>query len=211
MPTQLSLYNDALRSLGERKLASLSENREPRRVLDDVWDGAIKACLEEADWKFAQRTAKLIYEPSYTPPFGYQRQFSKPSDFARLSRMCVDERLNQPLLAYVEEAGFWFADLDELYVSYVSTDGSYGNDMSLWPESFTSVVGYYLAMLAVKRLEQSDTSEEKAEKRFRKALQEAKSKDALAGPTRMLPPGSWTRSRSSSAGLDNGNRHSLIG
>ena len=33
---QLSLYNNALTVLGERKIASLTENREPRRVLDDV-------------------------------------------------------------------------------------------------------------------------------------------------------------------------------
>jgi hypothetical protein len=36
--SKLKLYNDALGILGERRLASLTENREPRRVLDEVWD-----------------------------------------------------------------------------------------------------------------------------------------------------------------------------
>ena len=38
MITRLQLYNSALLLLGERNLASLSENREPRRLLDHVWD-----------------------------------------------------------------------------------------------------------------------------------------------------------------------------
>ena len=35
---RLDVYNGALRRLGSRRLASLTENREPRRVLDDIWN-----------------------------------------------------------------------------------------------------------------------------------------------------------------------------
>jgi hypothetical protein len=35
--SQLFIYNEALGHLGERRLANLSENREPRRVLDSYW------------------------------------------------------------------------------------------------------------------------------------------------------------------------------
>ena len=211
--TQLSLYNGALRSLGERKLASLTENREPRRLLDDVWDGAVKACLEEADWKFAQRTAKLVYNPSYTAQFGYQRQFVKEDDWVRWSMVCSDEYQRIPLLNYSEEAGNLYADLDEIYVSYVSDGTTFGSDMSLWPESFVSVVELYLATLIVKRLEQTDAQEAAAIKRHGMALRNAKSKDALAGPTKFLPPGEWTTSRNWRQGsqYDRGSRSRLIG
>ncbi len=38
---QLSLYNRALLIMGQRFLSDLSEEREPRRLLDQVWnDGA---------------------------------------------------------------------------------------------------------------------------------------------------------------------------
>ena len=208
--TQLTLYNGALRELGERKLASLSEDRKPRRLLDDVWDGALKATLEEADWKFAMRAAKLIYEPSFTPSFGFTRQFSKPDDFVRLSRMCVDERMYTPLTDYMEEAGFWFADLDDLYVGYVSNGASYGGDMTLWPESFVKMFELYLASSIVLSLEQSVSTEEALQKKYNRAKTEAKSKDAQAGPTQFFPAGSWTRSRSQGRS-DRGNRGSLIG
>ena len=212
--TQLSLYNDALSSLGERELASLSENREPRRVLDRAWDGAINACLELADWKFAQRTSKLIYEPSYTPTFGYARQFSKPSDWVRWSRVCLDERLQVPLLNYDFEAGFLFTDQDEIYVSYVSNDASYGGDFTLWPKSFETVVSLYLATQIVKRIAQAQDQEADANTRLKQALRTAKSTDALQGPTKFLPPGQWAASRGGHGGnsfADRGSRSQLIG
>lgn len=211
MTTQLTLYNGALRELGERKLASLSENREPRRLLDDVWTGAIKACLEEADWKFAQRTAKLIFEPSFEPTFGYRFQFTHPDDWVRWSKVCQDERQDVPLLQYHAEAGSLFADLENLYVSYVSNDTAYGNDMSLWPESFIQVVEFYLATRIVKRLEQSTTEQDRILKLYKRALLEAKSKDAMMSPTKMLPTGSWVNSRGYQTNHDRGNRGRLIG
>ena len=119
MTTALTLYNGALRELGERKLASLSENTEPRRVLDDVYAAGLKYCLEKGHWKFAQRASKLSYTPSYTAPFGYSRQFVKPSDLVKVSKVCQDEYFNTPLLQYSDEGGFWFADLDDIYISYV--------------------------------------------------------------------------------------------
>lgn len=211
MTTQLSLYNGSLRAIGERKLASLSENREPRRLLDDVWTGAIKTCLEEADWKFAQRTAKLVYDPSYTATFGYLRRFTKPADCVRWSKVCTDEYQNTPLTAYAEEAGFLFSDLDEIYVSYVSDDSSYGSDMSLWPESFVAVVELYLAAQIISRIEQSKTNEAEMEKKHARALTNAKSKDAIQGPTKFLPTGSWVASRGVRRSDDRGNRGQLIG
>jgi len=36
--SRLKLYNDALTACGESHLASLTEDREPRRLLDHVWD-----------------------------------------------------------------------------------------------------------------------------------------------------------------------------
>ena len=46
----LALYNIALFAIGERAIASLTESREPRRLLDEVWSrgvGATTACLEQ--------------------------------------------------------------------------------------------------------------------------------------------------------------------
>ena len=214
MATQLSLYNEALRLCGERKLASLNEDREPRRVLDGVWDaGAIRFCLEEGQWNFAIRSARLDYTPSIEPSFGLRYAFEKPEDFIFLSSLCYDEYFNSPVTQFTEEAGFWFADVNELYVKYVSIDDSYGNDLSLWPESFTRYVSAYMASEAVERLTQSDEQHAKVMEAYEKRLIKARSKDAMQGPTQFLPTGSWVRTRGhgSYRTRDRGNRGSLIG
>ena len=212
MTTQLSLYNGALRALGERKLASLSEDRKPRRLLDAAWDDkVIKYCLEQGQWKFAQRTSKLTYQPSYTAPFGYRRQFVRPSDCVRLTKVCSDEFLDQPLLDYAEEAGFWFANLNEISGSYVSDAASYGSDMSLWPESFVTAVQLQLACEIAFDLTQSKTVVDAADMKLKAALTNARSKDAMQNPTQFPPAGGWVRSRAGGRLATRKNRSTLLG
>lgn|SRR5574337_174818 len=212
--SQLALYNEALTMyLGERKLASLSENREPRRVLDDVWSqGAVKYCLEQGHWKFAQRSAKLSYSPDFTPSFGYRRIFEKPTDLVKVSKLCSDEWLNQPIMAYSDEAGFWATDFDDIYISYVSSHADFGSDMGLWPESFIRYVAGYLALRACNRIKQSGTDTDALKKDVENLLKDARSKDAIQGPTVFPPVGRWIAARRGDFSvLDRRPRSSLYG
>lgn len=211
MTTQLSLYNGALEKLKERPLANLSENVEARRQLDRVWDSgkAIKACLEQGYWNFAMRTSMFTPDTDFTRAFGYQNRYTKPEDFVQLSAMCADEFFNVPLTAYTDEAGAWFADLNPIYVSYVSNDNDFGMNLDRWPESFVQYVEYYLADRVAGRLVgDADVVKERMEK----ALRYAKSRDALNEPTKFTPQGNWTASRQGdSYRRDRGNRGQLIG
>lgn len=212
--TQLALYNEALiEHLGERPLASLAEDREPRRVLDAIWDGgARKYCLEQGSWKFALRVAKLSYNPSITPAFGYRYAFSKPTDFVKIVKLCSDAHFQAPLLNYTEESNLWFTDNQEIYITYVSIDPLYGFDMSLWPETFAKYVAAYLAYRACSRIKQSATDKEAIGKEMKKLLVDARSKDAIQGPTQFLPQGRWVTVRGgSSAALNRGSKASLYG
>ncbi len=67
MTTKLSIFNDALAHLGELKLASLTENREARHVLDDTWSGRVTFCLERAFWNFAMRSVELAASDTLAP------------------------------------------------------------------------------------------------------------------------------------------------
>lgn len=208
--TQLSLYNGALRNLKERKLASLTENREPRRVLDDVWAGALSYVLEQGLWNFASRTSKFTPNPSYTAAFGYQNQFVKPDDFVRLVGLYSDPYGNIPLNQYTDEAGAWYSDSSEIYVTYISNDASYGTDFTRWPQTFTKYVEAYLAFEAGPRITGKD--DESLSTIMTKALRDARSKDAMNEPTKFLPQGSWVSARTNgSNGNIRKNRGSLIG
>lgn len=214
MPSKLSIYNGALSVLGERKLASLTENREPRYKLDDVWDNdLIDRVLKMGQWKFAKRTVELEASPSVTPAFGYQYAFDRPSDFIRTIMFCADEYFDQPLTRYENEASWWFADVEIVYVAYVSNDEQWGSDLTLWPPNFTEMVEHYVAMKVAPRLTGIDISATTLANWYKMWLAEAKASDAMEAPAKFPPKGGWAKSRQGfrSGSSDRGNRSQLIG
>jgi hypothetical protein len=210
--TQLGLYNEALRLIGERRLASLTENREPRRVLDDIWnDGVIDYCLEQGQWNFAMRAVEIEKSTTTIPAFGYVNAFDKPNDHIRTAGVCEDEFFTTPLLRMVEEVGFWVADIDPIYVRYISNAATYGSDLTRWPKTFTKYVAVYLASEAVFTLTQSVEKQNYIFGLMARRLIDARSKDAMADPTAFMPQGGWTQSRRGGGRRDRGNRNTLIG
>lgn len=200
MPTKLSIYNGALRIVDERKLASLTENREPRRLLDEAWadgrtEGQVKMCLEMGQWTFATRTVQIDFSPSVDPPFGHRYAFDYPEDLVRTIGVFSDEFCTQPLLEYATERRYWYSSLATIYVQYVSNHTSFGADTSLWTELFVQTVEAALAMEIAGNLTQSEAKVQKAERAWKTVLQLAKSNDAMERPTAFTPPGNWTLAR----------------
>jgi hypothetical protein len=210
--TQLGLYNEALRLIGERRLASISENREPRRVLDDIWnDGAIDYCLEQGQWNFAMRAIEIT-ESATVPAFGYQYAFDKPNDFIRTAGMAEDERFARPLIETNEEVGFWFANITPIYIRFVSNAATYGGDLQRWPSTFSKFVAAYLASEACFTLTQSTEKQKYILGLMEYRLKKSRSLDAMSDPTMFMPQGGWSSSRiGNSRRLDRGNRGRLIG
>ena len=196
MADQLSIYNGALLIIGERFLASLTEEREPRRLLDFIWsDNGVKECLEAGQWNFAMRSSQIDYDPAVEPDWGYNRAFSKPDDWVLTSAVCADEFFRSPLTRYVDEAGYWYSDLDTIFVRYVSSSVSYGMDMGLWPEAFTKYVQAHFASRIIMRMSNSESEHERVRKFKEKQLLEARNRSAMTGPTAFSARGNWSLSR----------------
>lgn len=194
MASKLGLYNSALLILGERKLSGLSEAREPRRALDDAYDDVVGYCLERGFWNFAMRAIQADSSPSVTPTFGYNYAFAKPADFVRLHSFGATETFNPPLMTIVDEPNYWYANVDPLYVRYVSNDTAYGLDLSLWSNTFADYVAHRLAVKTCKRITGAFPSDEmKADEKRAAAI--AKSKDAMDEPPAFPPRGTWVNSR----------------
>ena len=215
MPDQLSIYNGALNVIGERKLANLSENREPRLELDSIWDNEmVDRILQMGQWNFAARSVELLASPSVTPSFGYQFGFDKPpADFIRTMAVCYDEYFDRPITRYSDEGQWIFCDTELIYFKYVSNDSEFGGDFSLWPANFTEFAEHYMAYKVAPRLTGIDISERTLEIRYERTLLKAKSTDAMESPARFAPQGGWARSRQGfrSGQYDRGNRSQLIG
>ncbi len=212
-PTQLSLYNRALRILGEGRLSALTENRPVRQTLDGIWaDNIIKVCLEQGLWNFAMRAREMSYSADVTPDFGYQYAFDKPSDWVRTAAFCSDEYYQEPILQYSDEAQYWFCDLQTVWVKYVSDDASFGSDMTLWPEAFTNFVAHEMALQAAPTHVSGERRLMLLERKHRDARLKARSTDAMNEAPLIPATGSFVRARlGGQSRLDRGNRGSFTG
>ncbi len=214
MTTRLMVYNEALRMCGERNLATLSEDREPRRLLDDVWNnGGVKVCLEQGFWQFCTRFVRLDYDVTVTPAFGYNRAFTKPTDWVKTAGITSDEFFTAPLIHYKDLSGYWYASIDQIYVEYVSDGASYGNDLSLWPQVFADYVSAVFARKIVIKLTADEKKQDTIQRQERDLLLSAKNHDASGSPQKFPPLGNWANSRQSITGRnrDRGKRGGLIG
>jgi hypothetical protein len=198
---KLSIYNGALRHLGSRKLASLDEARKPRRVLDDIWgadNDVVRKALERGEWNFALRTVQAGYSESVEPGFGFKRAFDKPEDFCRLAALSADEYCRVPLTndQFVDEATFWFSDLDVLFIRFVSSADDYGMNSAGWSQSFKDYLELDMAADACETITNSSVKRRELMLMAADALKVAKSGDAMNEGVKFFPRGGWSRSRS---------------
>lgn len=194
--SQLTIYNEALRLCEERRLATLSEARKPRFLLDDVWnDGGVLACLEEGSWNFGMRTVQVTYDPTIQPDFGFIHAFAHPADWVRSEGVAVDPYFETPLTRYSDERGYWWADLEVLFVRYVSNDAQYGMNLTLWPESFKQFVGAHFASKVVGSLTKDKEVQAAVAKARKDTLMAARGKDGLNEPPGFFPRGQLSRAR----------------
>ncbi len=199
---KLDIYNRALPKLGSRLLASLSEGRESRRILDGHWgasDNLVLYALERADWTFATRIVELSYSPSVEPSFGHRKAFDVPTDLRKLTSLSANEMFSIPLVAsdYEQTATYWLCDLETLFVKYVSDDASYGFNSSRWSEHFKEYLAARLAWLSCERLTNSGTKRRELFAEMKMNLAAANSLDSMAEGVKFPPRGGWALSRGS--------------
>lgn len=205
MTDQLSIYNGALRSVGERKLATLTDKIESRRLLDDVWDDDFyNKLLRQGQWDFAMRTVKMDYNSSYNNEFGPEFGFDRPSDLVRITGLSADEHFSQPMLHYVNDNNIWWTGREVIYVRYVSNDSAYGTDLSLWPPDFLLWAEHWMGLQILKSLSGNKTDYREHKDEVKDLLKTAKNTDAQEKPAKFPDEGSWVRSRRSRTGGERG-------
>jgi hypothetical protein len=187
------VYNDALVScMGLDEITSNTDDSNRRAKLDRAVDaGAVETVLEDTGWQFAIDGDKITYDPSLEPEWGYRYVFQKPADLLRLDGIFTDEHMRHPLKAYHDDADYWYADHQELYIQYVSRD--YLTSITQWPNFFKRLVAARIARDAAPALVVEGANLKLAIQTFDERVNDAKSNDAMQSPPRRLSRGSWTR------------------
>jgi hypothetical protein len=198
MTSRLALYNGALRILGQRKLSTLTDSVESRRLLDDCYDEVVQRCSEAGMWNFMGVSVAIEASVDVEPEFGYSYAVEKPSDWLRTVAVSGNGNFDPPLGPgeYVDEGEYWNCNVDPLYVRYISDDDTAGGDLSLWTAHFTKAVQYELAFeIAPHLTSMSASAMQELERRMISAMRDAKSKDAMNQAPERPPSGRLVRSR----------------
>lgn len=187
----LSIYNDALFLLGLEQLISVNDDSNRRAVLDAALSqSTVEYHLEDTAWHFAITSAKIDYNPSVEPTWGYRRAFDKPANLLRIDGVFYDEYFRNPLKSYVDEGDYLFADVDTLFFKYVPNTAL--SQPNAWPAYFRKVIAAELAVAASGPLQVDPT---RATLTLQDRVASAKSNDAMQSPPRLISEGNWVRSR----------------
>lgn len=195
MSDKLSLYNSALRLIGDIKLSSLSDNTEAQYVIDDIFLDCCYYCLEAGYWNFAMRASELDDDPSVEPQFNYQFAFRRPDDWLRTAAVFGDSYERNSVQDYAFEQGYWYAQITPLYVRYVSKDDAYGMNLGKWTQHFQKFIEAHIASEICTRLSQSTSKQEELYKLEEKRKRDAMNKNAMENPVRYPELGQWAKSR----------------
>lgn len=195
--SQLSLYNAALFLLKHNRLTNLTNNVEARYALDNVYADVKAYCLEQGLWNFALRSVSMEASVDEETFFGFKYVYDKPDDYVRLNAISANESFWPTLNEYLDEATYWLCDVNPLYISYISDDDEFGNNLGEWPMSYTRYVEHELAYrIAPHITSMGDQSAKELERRRLMALRDAQAKDAMNQPMANPPPGRLLRARS---------------
>ena len=201
MADKLQIYKGALRLLGNAAgLSSLTEVSPTRHTLDDCWAPAGEYLLAKGLWNFAMRSVELSPDEDTDPLFGYTYAYSKPTDWVRTASISDHPGNENGFENYADEPGYWFADCNPLYLSYVSNDNAYGWNVAAWRQPFAKAMEAYLAFESGLPISADRGNRNDMYQLFKTRLADAKALDAVDERVRMRPPGRLVRSRLSSGG-----------
>lgn len=193
MATKINIYKGALRLLGPHELDTITDDRPERYQLDDAWDDAAASLLQEGLWNFAIRTATITQ--SGTAIAGWDYAFDKPTDWVRTAGISNEATFLIGFEDYQDQGGKWYANVDTLYVRYVSNDASYGLDISAWPASFAKAMEAYLAFETGLSVSGDRGNRNDLYQLYKSRLARAKSLDAFDESVKFPPAGRLVRAR----------------
>lgn len=202
MATKLSIYNHALLLMKERRLATLTEDRESRRVLDEFYDQCVQFCLEQGMWKFAMRGVSIAQSGSGL--YGFTYKFDKPNDFIHLFSASEAADYDPPLVyGFVDEADIFYGNVTPLRVRYSSNHATLGGGLLAdWPQGFAEYVATELAAWSAYAITGNERVAMMLDRRSKILLANALSLYCMVAPPGQLPFNTWARAITASEAIN---------
>ncbi len=190
MSDEVEICNAAIDLLGGATISSLSENSKEARLCNRHYHRSRKYLLRAHPWGFAKKRQTLSRSTTI-PLFGYDYQFSLPSDWVRNVEINGER---EDAVDYKVEGSFVMfsaTELDLLYIWDIT-------DPQKFDASYTETLVHRMAYLMAYPLTQSRSIQSDMLGMFRQTFSEAKSIAAQDITDVDLPtPSKWLDARES--------------
>jgi hypothetical protein len=185
MASWVQIANLALRRLGADRIASLTEDSENARAVNDVHETVRDAVLRLHPWNCALTRASLAAD-AVAPAWGYAASYTLPADpyalrIWRLADSTIEYKVEGRKL--LTDAGAPLQVLARI------------TDPELFDASLTVTMAAALAAETAFRLTNSRTAEEAMQRWFEQTLTRARSADAQEGTPESIEADEFERSR----------------
>lgn len=185
--TEVNIMNRALTKLGERTIASRTENNERARVMNTIYEPVRDDLLRENPWNFAIVEDTLAADPVAPISTRFTARFAYPADM--LYMISTENRSPYRLIG-----NFIHSSADNsLIIRYIARI----TDASQFDTGFTEALALKLAHEAAPRLSENTSQQDLLFRDYNLALIKAKKFDGQEDDPRVQPEGSWVAARRS--------------
>lgn len=198
MASDVDICNRALTKLGEARITSLTDNLEPARVLNSLFEIVRDAELRSRVWRFAISRASLAALVA-TPDWGFDYQYQMPSDCLRILQVgeyypgvSLTDYRNTDEAEWRIEGRKILTNLEApLKIRYVASI----SDTGQWDAAFVEAFACRLAVESAEALTQSTSKRELAWEEYKQAIKMAVRANAIESAPEPLPDSEWVVAR----------------
>lgn len=184
MASAVQICNLALQKLGAARINSLTEDGRNARECNAAYELMRDAELRAHPWNFARARAQLA-EDSTAPDFGFDHQYTLPSDFLRLHPDSeVDDWQIEGRKILTDDD----APLEIIYIKRVT-------DTAQFDALFVVALANRLAMQLCEKITQSNTKKAEALRDYVLSIREARRVNAIENVATDPPDDPWITAR----------------
>lgn len=193
MPTQATVFKNALRLAGEPSNVGIDSDKKIVREMVGAYDDVVKAAFESHNWNAFKSLQQLTQTTPAVP--GWDYTFNVPAAFARVIHVSNLTREDLPPIEYGFQAGKILTNYETTWLWFV--DRTYEAQVGGWPQTFANMIGALLADETYPINDEGDSTRQRINAAVMDRTNLAKSYDASTDPVMRQPVSGYVVARRS--------------
>jgi hypothetical protein len=185
--SKVAIANRALQKLGAKRIESLTQDHPNARSMNACFDIVRDALLRAYNWSFAIKRESIAADAD-GPEWGDWDRYTKPNDFLALIR---DDESGYAVDWKIEGDYILSYDGSPLEIRYLARI----EDPNMYDALFVEALASKLAFECCEEVTQSTSKQDRCEKNFAAAIDEARRVNAIEKGSEEFPEDDWLIAR----------------